>query len=72
MVIDGDFPTVASPNPENAESFALAVELAKANSCDLIVGSDPDADRVGVMVRNATGSYEVLSGNQTACSCWTT
>ena len=65
MVIDGDFPTVASPNPENAESFALAVELAKANSCDLIVGSDPDADRVGVMVRNAAGSYEVLSGNQT-------
>lgn len=65
MVIDGNFPTVASPNPENAESFALAVELAKANSCDLIVGSDPDADRVGVMVRNATGSYEVLSGNQT-------
>ena len=65
MVIDGDFPTVASPNPENAESFALAEELAKAHSCDLIVGSDPDADRVGVMVRNATGTYEVLSGNQT-------
>ena len=65
MVIDGDFPTVASPNPENAESFALAVELAKKNRCDLIVGSDPDADRVGVMVRNADGDYEVLSGNQT-------
>ena len=65
MVIDGDFPTVASPNPENAESFALAVELAKKNKCDLIVGSDPDADRVGVMVRNAAGEYEVLSGNQT-------
>ena len=65
MVIDGDFPTVASPNPENAESFALAVELAKQNRCDLIVGSDPDADRVGVMVRNSEGEYEVLSGNQT-------
>ena len=65
MVIDGNFPTVVSPNPENPEGFALAVELAKANRCDLIVGSDPDADRVGVMVRNATGDYEVLSGNQT-------
>ena len=53
MVIDGNFPTVVSPNPENPEGFALAVELAKKNRCDLIVGSDPDADRVGVMVRNA-------------------
>ncbi len=65
MVVDGNFPTVQSPNPENAESFTLAVALAKANGCDLIVGSDPDADRVGVMVRNASGNYEVLSGNQT-------
>lgn len=65
MVIDGNFPTVVSPNPENPEGFALAVELAKKNRCDLIVGSDPDADRVGVMVRNAQGEYEVLSGNQT-------
>ena len=65
MVIDGNFPTVVSPNPENPEGFALAVELAKKNRCDLIVGSDPDADRVGVMVRNAAGEYEVLSGNQT-------
>lgn len=65
MVIDGNFPTVKSPNPENPESFALAVALAKKNGCDLIVGSDPDADRVGVMVRNTSGSYEVLSGNQT-------
>lgn len=65
MVIDGNFPTVKSPNPENPESFALAVDLAKANGCDLIIGSDPDADRVGVMVRNTSGDYEVLSGNQT-------
>lgn len=65
MVIDGNFPTVASPNPENPEGFALAVALAKEHRCDLIVGSDPDADRVGVMVRNAAGNYEVLSGNQT-------
>ncbi len=65
MVIDGDFPTVASPNPENPEGFYLAVELAKQHGCDLICGSDPDADRVGLMVRNAEGEYVVLSGNQT-------
>ncbi len=65
MVIDGDFPTVKSPNPENPEGFYLAVDLAKANNCDLIVGSDPDADRVGIMVRNAQGEYEVFTGNQT-------
>lgn len=65
MVIDGDFPTVKSPNPENPEGFALAVELAKENNCDLIVGTDPDADRVGIMVRNDQGEYEVVTGNQT-------
>ncbi len=65
MVIDGNFPTVASPNPENPEGFYLAVELAKKMGCDLICGSDPDADRVGLMVRNAEGEYVVLSGNQT-------
>jgi phosphoglucomutase len=65
MVIDGDFPTVASPNPENPEGFYLAVDLAKEHGCDLICGSDPDADRVGLMVKNAQGDYVVLSGNQT-------
>ncbi|MCD7946570.1 MAG: phospho-sugar mutase [Clostridiales bacterium] len=65
MVIDGDFPTVASPNPENPEGFYLAVDLAKEHGCDLIVGSDPDADRVGVMVKTSAGDYVVLSGNQT-------
>ncbi len=65
MIIDGDFPTVASPNPENPEGFALAVALARENDVDVIIGSDPDADRVGVMVRNAHGDYVVLSGNQT-------
>jgi len=65
MVIDGDFPTVKSPNPENPEGFYLAVDLAKEHGCDLIVGSDPDADRVGVMVKNSAGDYVVLSGNQT-------
>ena len=65
MVIDGNFPTVASPNPENPEGFAIAVELAKKHGCDLICGSDPDADRVGLMVKNSAGDYVVLSGNQT-------
>ena len=65
MVIDGDFPTVASPNPENPEGFALAVEIAKRENADFILGSDPDADRVGIMVRTGDDVYQVLSGNQT-------
>ena len=65
MVIDGDFPTVASPNPENPEGFALAVEIAKREGADFILGSDPDADRVGIMVRTGDGEFKVISGNQT-------
>ncbi len=64
MVIDGDFPTVASPNPENKEGFNLAIALAKENDVDLIIGTDPDADRTGIVVRNAEGEYVTLSGNQ--------
>ena len=65
MVIDGNFPTVVSPNPENPEGFALAVELAKREGADFILGSDPDADRIGIMVKGPDGEYVVLSGNQT-------
>ncbi len=65
MVIDGNFPTVASPNPENPEGFYLAVDLAKKEGADFILGSDPDADRVGIMVRNDQGEYITISGNQT-------
>ena len=65
MVIDGNFPTVASPNPENPEGFALAVRLAEQVGADLILGSDPDADRVGIMVRDPSGTFRPLSGNQT-------
>ena len=65
MVVDGNFPTVVSPNPENPEGFALAVELAKKEGADFILGSDPDADRVGIMVRTKDGSFQVISGNQT-------
>ena len=65
MIPDGNFPTVKSPNPENPEGFALAVELAKKVGADFILGSDPDADRVGVMVRGKDGEFVTLSGNQT-------
>jgi len=65
MVIDGDFPTVKSPNPENPEGFYLAVELAKQNDVDFILGTDPDSDRVGIMVRDKDGEYKVMTGNQT-------
>ena len=65
MVLDGDFPTVASPNPENPEGFALAVELANKEGADFILGSDPDADRVGLMVNTGNGEFKVLTGNQT-------
>ena len=65
MVIDGDFPTVVSPNPENPEGFYLAVDLAKKEGADFILGSDPDADRVGIMVNTGNGEFKVISGNQT-------
>ena len=65
MVIDGDFPTVVSPNPENPEGFYLAVDIAKKEGADFILGSDPDADRVGIMVNTGNGEFKVISGNQT-------
>ena len=65
MVIDGNFPTVVSPNPENPEGFYLAVDIAKKEGADFILGSDPDADRVGIMVRTKEDDFVVISGNQT-------
>ena len=62
---DGNFPTVKSPNPENAEGFYLAEEIAKENDVDLIIGTDPDCDRVGILVRDKNGEYKALTGNQT-------
>ena len=64
MVLDGTFPTVKSPNPENPEGFYLAVDLAKEVGSDLILGTDPDSDRVGVMVRGTDGEYRTITGNQ--------
>ena len=65
MKLDGTFPTVISPNPENPEGFALAIKLAKEHGANLIIGTDPDCDRVGIMVRDDSGEYVTLSGNQT-------
>ena len=65
MVIDGDFPTGVSPNPENPEGFYLAIDLAKEKNVDFILGTDPDSDRVGIMVRNKSGEFEPVTGNQT-------
>ena len=62
---DGNFPTVKSPNPENKEGFTIAIEMAKANDVDVIIGTDPDCDRVGIVVRDAEGVYRTLTGNQT-------
>ncbi len=62
---DGNFPTVKSPNPENKEGFTIAIEMAKENDVDVIIGTDPDCDRVGIVVRDADGIYRTLTGNQT-------
>lgn len=61
---DGNFPTVKSPNPENKECFELAISLAKENNINLIVGTDPDCDRVGIVAKRINGEYEPLTGNQ--------
>lgn len=64
MQIDGSFPTVKSPNPENPEGFYLAIDLAKKENCNLIIGTDPDSDRVGVMVKGNDDEFVTISGNQ--------
>lgn len=61
---DGSFSTVASPNPEEKDAFKLAIELAKQVDAHIVVGTDPDADRMGALVKSKNGSYEVLTGNQ--------
>ena len=62
---DGDFPSVRYPNPEFPEVFAPGIAIAEENGCDLIIATDPDADRVGVMARDERGVFRALSGNQT-------
>ena len=64
MVPSGDFPTVKSPNPEDPAALAMATALADANDADMVVGTDPDADRIGVAVRNLKGELQLLNGNE--------
>lgn len=64
---DSEFSTVKSPNPEERSAFELAIKLASKNNVDLIIGTDPDSDRVGVVVRKQDGEYVNLTGNQTGC-----
>lgn len=64
-VRDGRFPTVKSPNPENASALKMAVDLADKEGADIIIGTDPDCDRMGVGVRDASGKMVLLTGNQT-------
>ena len=71
MVIDGDFPTVVSPNPENAEAMTLGMKLGTRLNADLVIASDPDADRLAIVCRNDKGEWEILNGNQTCMMfCW--
>ena len=63
-VVSGDFPTVVSPNPEEPAALAMAVEKAKEIDADIVMASDPDADRIGVVIKNTKGEYELVNGNQ--------
>ena len=61
---DGNFPTVVSPNPEEPEALKMAIDLAKKENADIVIGTDPDCDRLGIAVKNSTGEYTLLNGNQ--------
>lgn len=64
---DGDFPTVASPNPEEPAALKMATDLADKIGADIVIGTDPDSDRIGIAVRNTKGQMQLLNGNQTMC-----
>ncbi len=65
MVVDGDFPTVVSPNPENAEAMTLGMKLGTKLNADLVVATDPDADRLAIVCRNPKGEWQIINGHQT-------
>ena len=64
-VVNGNFPTVESPNPEERKTMSMAIDLAKAEGADLVLATDPDSDRLGVALRTGKGDYVLLNGNQT-------
>ena len=64
-VVDGNFPTVESPNPEERKTMAMAIDMAAREGAELVLATDPDSDRIGVALRNAKGEYVLLNGNQT-------
>ncbi len=64
-VVDGNFPTVESPNPEERKTMSMAIDLAAKEGADLVLATDPDSDRIGVALRNGLGEYVLLNGNQT-------
>ncbi|MEL6833852.1 MAG: phospho-sugar mutase [Bacteroidota bacterium] len=66
MVVDGNFPTVIYPNPEEEEALSMALNQAKATNAELVMANDPDADRVGIAIKNGEGDFVLLNGNQTA------
>ena len=66
MVVDGNFPTVVSPNPENAEAMTLGMKLGTKLNADLVVATDPDADRLAIVCRDPKGEWVIINGNQTA------
>lgn len=61
---DGDFPTVQSPNPEEPEALKMAIDIAEETNADIVIGTDPDCDRIGIAVRDANGTMSILNGNQ--------
>ncbi|MCH1552382.1 MAG: phospho-sugar mutase, partial [Balneolaceae bacterium] len=65
MVVDGNFPTVVYPNPEEQEALSMAIETAKKNDAELVMATDPDADRIGIAVKNTEGEWVLLNGNMT-------
>ena len=66
MVVDGNFPTVVYPNPEEEEALTMALNQAKATDAELVMANDPDADRVGIAIKNGDGDFVLMNGNQTA------
>lgn len=67
MVVDGNFPTVVYPNPEEQDALAMAIDKAKEIDAELVMATDPDADRIGIAVKDTSNEWILLNGNQTAC-----